>query len=564
MSSPNYPALRLTQLAGQALLAGRVDEARATYAQALAHDPANAFALHQLSLIAWQQGRQAEARSLLEQALRCEAENVQLLMSYGEMLHELSESRLALDAFLRVLGLDNTLPDIWNAAGVCFQETDQPVSAIEFYLRALALRPDFPEALNNLGVVLTAEQQTNAAIEHFHHALRLRPGYADCHSNLGVAYRARFEYASAIDSFREAHRLAPDSPEITGAFGEALSLIYDPGAEALLRRAAELRPTDAERHWNLALDLLKHGNYAEGWSEYEWRWKRTKHQIPLRPFAQPYWRNGPAETLRGATILLHAEQGYGDTIQFLRYLPLVVAEGASIVLEVQPELYRLTLELVRQLQSDIRVVRYGDVLPAFDWHAPLMSLPAAFRTTIENVPPPLRMTSPAAPRAADSQPRIGLVWSGNPLHGRDRERSIPVEALRPLFAALPEAAWISLQPPAATALLHRAGIAIEQAIITDFLDTANVLDMLDLVLTVDTAVAHLAATQGVPTFILLPYVADWRWLTPPREAASSPPNPWYPEARIFRQARQPNGEPQEILWQPVIDAVIFAAEFALP
>jgi tetratricopeptide (TPR) repeat protein len=557
-STPNYPALKLLQLADQSLLAGSLAEAESRYRRVLTHDPTNAAALHQLGLLAWQQGRKAEARSLLEQALAAEPTHLQLLMSYGQMLHELSEPRLALDAFLRVLAIDNTLPDIWNAAGVCFQETDQPASAIEFYLRALNLQPEFPEALNNLGVVLTHENDPASAIHHFHQALALKPDYADCHSNLGVAHRARLDYNAAIASFAEAYRFNPHSSDIANSYGEALSLTYDPRATALLRQAVDLRPSDPEKHFNLALDLLKRGQYAEGWQQYEWRWQRAKKQTPLRPMTQPFWRNQAGQSLEGKTILLHAEQGYGDAIQFLRYLPLVLALGPHVLLEVSDPLVRLTLELARQFPNRVDVIRYGDPLPTFDFHVPLMSLPAAFATTAETIPPPLRFTLPATIAPANDSLRIGLVWSGNPIHDRDRERSIPIDALKPLFAAFPHATWISLQPPAATAQLHTAGIPIEQAPLTDFLDTANLLDTLDAVLTVDTATAHLAATQGVPTYILLPYVADWRWLAPPTQIPSTTLNPWYPHAHIFRQTHQPSAEPQTSLWQPVIAEVITA------
>jgi Tfp pilus assembly protein PilF len=551
-SAPNYPAQKLLQLAHESLLAGHLDEAESRFRRVLTHDPRNASALHSLALIVWQLDRKPEARTLLEQALALSPDDPQLLAAYGEMLHELSEPRLALDAFLRLLALDNSSPDVWNAAAVCFQETDQPASAIEFYLRALSLRPDYPEALNNLGVVLTHEHDTASAIDHFHHALALNPTYAGCHSNLGVAHRARLDYNAAVASFAEAYRLNPTSPDIAGSYGEILSLLYLPHATDLLRTALDLRPTDPEKHFNLALDLLKRGHYLEGWQQYEWRWQRTQKQTPLRPFPQPFWRNQPGQSLHGKTILLHAEQGYGDAIQFLRYLPLVLALGARVLLEVADPLLRLTHELARQFPHRVDVVRYGDPLPAFDFHVPLMSLPAAFATTLETIPPPLRFTAPPTQTSPNSSPRIGLVWSGNPIHDRDRERSIPIEALRPLVAATPHVTWISLQPPAATAQLHRAGLAIAQAEIHDFLDTAHLLDTLDLVLSVDTAAAHLAATQGVPTCILLPYVADWRWLTPPSQIPSSVANPWYPTAQIFRQTHQPSGEPQAALWQPVL------------
>ncbi|MES2392502.1 MAG: tetratricopeptide repeat protein, partial [Acidobacteriota bacterium] len=383
MSAPsNYPAIKLLQLARESLVAGDLAAAEARFNSVLSHEPGNGFALHHLGLLAWNQGRRAEARTLIEKALQSEPDHVPLLLSAGEMLHDLGEPRPALDIFLRILAIDNSLPEIWNAAGVCFQETRQPTSAIEFFLRALGLKPAFPEALNNLGVVLTEEHDPASAIDNFEQALQLQPDYAACHNNLGVALRQRLEYDRAVAAFEHAFRLDPANADFAGSYGEILSLLYDPRAEALLREALRLRPTDPEKHWNLGIEFLKHGHYIEGWQKYEWRWQRTKNQNPLRPFQQPFWHGEPETDLHNQTLLLHAEQGFGDTFQFLRYLPLILERGPDVILEVQPPIYRLTKEFAARLSPRITVVSHGDPLPNFDFHIPLMSLPTAIATTL--------------------------------------------------------------------------------------------------------------------------------------------------------------------------------------
>jgi Flp pilus assembly protein TadD len=562
-SHPNPPAQKLLELAARAMGAGQFAEAEEHLERVLLHDPENAVALHHLGLRAYLRGQTADARRLIERAVAAGPDNIQVLTSYGTMLHELGQPREALDVFLHILTLNNSLAEIWNGAGICLQETGQHAQAVDFYLRAMKLRPNFAEAHSNLGAVLVQEGDTDGAIEHLRQALALDPKLAVAHTNLGIALRGRFEYAAAVASLQEALRLTPGHPEVLSGLGEVLSLVYDDAAEGLLRQGAELRPHDPEKHWNLALELLKRGDYAAGFREHEWRWRRPK-QKSLRRFTQPLWLGEldlHGQQIAGTTILLHAEQGFGDTLQLLRYVPLVLALGARVLLDVPSALLRLTKEYAHPLSPDIVVMATGEVLPDFDWHIPLMSLPAAFHTSIDTIPPPRRFTPAATFQQRTPQLRIGLAWAGNTNHARDRERSIPTDALAPLFA-LPNCEWISLQADGAAAKLQPS-VNIIQPALYDFLDTANLIDTLDLVLVADTAVAHLAASQGAPTWVLLPFVADWRWLRP-TSAITGATNPWYPEARIFRQTVLPNGEPQSDLWHPVIAEVTRALQSLTP
>jgi Tfp pilus assembly protein PilF len=560
-NSPNPPAQKLLQLAAASLRAGHQTEAEDHLHKALLHDPTNPTALQHLALLAHNRGNTTDAKAMLEKALTDAPDNLDLLTTFGTLLHETHQPREALDVFLRILAIDSTRAPIWNAAGICMQETGQPATAIEFYLRAMGLDPNLAESYSNLGTVLFAEGDFDGAVAQYRQALALNPDFSDCASNLGVALRSRFQYAAAIDAFRNAVRLNPTNADVVSSLGEVLSLVYDASALSTLQRSVDLRPDDPEKHWNFAAELLKRGDYLAGFREYEWRWQRTRDQSPHRPFTQPRWHGKPDENIAGATILLHAEQGFGDTLQLLRYVPLVLALGARVLLDVPSALLRLTKEYAHPLSPDIVVMATGEVLPDFDWHIPLMSLPAAFHTSIDTIPPPRRFTPAATFQQRTPQLRIGIAWAGNTNHARDRERSIPTDALAPLFA-LPNCEWISLQADGAAAKLQPS-VNIIQPALYDFLDTANLIDTLDLVLVADTAVAHLAASQGAPTWVLLPFVADWRWLRP-TSAITGATNPWYPEARIFRQTVLPNGEPQSDLWHPVIAEVTRALQSLTP
>jgi hypothetical protein len=274
-------------------------------------------------------------------------------------------------------------------------------------------------------------------------------------------------------------------------------------------------------------------DFDRGWEKYEWRWELADELwgFGSKPaFAQPAW-DGTGD-IAGKTILLHAEQGYGDTIQFCRYAPLVAEKGAKVILSVQPSLKRL----LSGFGGAQTVLAEGEDLPAFDLHCPILSLPRAFRTRLETIPPPAppsvpsQLTKEWETRLGHGKPRIGIAWSGRPSHKNDHNRSLPLRAMLGLLDLPIE--LVSLQKEIRSedqGILDAAGIAHFGPALTDFLETAALVSSIDVVITVDTAVAHLACSLGRPTWILLPYIPDWRWLL---ERADSP---WYPTARLFRQ-----------------------------
>jgi hypothetical protein len=372
--------------------------------------------------------------------------------------------------------------------------------AVASYERALAIRPDFAQALYSRGNALMALNRHDEAIASFERALAARPGYAEALNNRGAALQALNRHQEAIASYEQLLAIKPD---------------------------------DAGVHFNASLARLTLGDLLAGWKEYEWRWKSKHFTSRQRDFTQPLWLG--RESLAGKTILLHAEQGFGDTLQFVRYAPAVARQGARVLLEVPGALRRL----FEGFQGVERVIAKGESLPKFDCHCPLMSLPLAFGTTLQNIPCEVPYLSAPARRVEQwrqqlgtgTKPRVGIVWSGRLTHKNDHNRSIPLSALLPLAGAGVE--LVSLQKEVRgddLATLAQFGeIRHFGEELQDFADTAALISLLDIVVSVDTAPAHLAGALGKPVWILLPYRPDWRWLLDREDS------PWYPTARLFRQ-----------------------------
>jgi Tfp pilus assembly protein PilF len=406
----------------------------------------------------------------------------------------------------------------------------------EVLFRALlATSPDDFDGLHGLGIIRAQQGASEEAIALIGAALARNPASPHAHNNLANVLQAADRHAEAIGHYRRALALKPDYVEAHRNFASALrALNRHRAAIARYRRAIAFQPDDAEAHLNAALSLLVLGDLAAGFREYEWRWRHRGGGFEPRRHAAPRWL-GEGET-DGRTLLLHAEQGLGDTLQFARYVPLLARRGARLVLEVQREL----TPLLAPLPGVVACGAPGEALPAADYHSPLMSLPLACATRLQTIPAAVPYL--AAPEAARARwrrrlgggggPLIGLVWAGSPRHRNDRNRSIPLAALGRLLS-LPGLRFVSLQKELRAgdaALLERhpklARIGEE---LTDFAETAAVVAELDLVITVDTALAHLAGALGRKVWILLPFAPDWRWLLGRADS------PWYPTARLFRQ-----------------------------
>ncbi len=443
-----------------------------------------------------------------------------------------------------VLARDPASAEAWHLLGLSRRQMGDAEGAVEAITRALELAPDIAAAHFNLGNALAARGRIEEAAACYRRALALAPNFAAAHNNLGSALERLGRAAEAAAHYQRAVALAPDDAEAAlnlctvrhgeGRLEEAL---------ALARRAAALKPDFADAHWNEAVLLLTLGDLEAGFAKHEWRWRLD--QLAPRHLPGPAWQG---ESLAGRTILVHAEQGFGDTLQFLRYVKLLAAQGARVVLEVPQRLVRLA----GSVAGASEVVAQGAALPRYDVHCALLSLPLRFATRLETIPAEIPyLAADAASRAAwqrrlggDGRRRIGLVWAGSPLHRKDAQRSLPVEVLRPLLD-LADVAWYSLQVgerAADLALLPPGRVEDLAPALADFAETAAALAALDLVVGVDTAVLHLAGALGRPGFVLLPFAADWRWLSA-RERS-----PWYPSLRLFRQERPGD-------WQGVIARV---------
>lgn len=352
-------------------------------------------------------------------------------------------------------------------------------------------------------------------------------------------------YGESFDCLRALEACLPHDPRLLSNLGVVCRDSGDLArAEQYFRKVIVAQPDDPEAHFNLALTLLRAGRLREGFQEYEWRWRVPQFAEQRRAFPQPLWRGEP---LNGRRILIHGEQGAGDTIQFVRYAPLVRHAGGQVVVEVLPHLERLSM----WMEGGCRIVRALSAGEQFDVQCPMMSLPQRFSTDLDSIPPPARFSIPRAlkskwaARIRTGPLGVGVVWAANPQYYNNAARSVPAGHLLPL-ARRPGVRYWSLQVGPAAAEIP-PGILDLSDELTDFGETAAVISQLDLVITVDTAVAHLAGSLGVPVWLLLAYACDWRWMLDREDT------PWYPTMRLFRQ--QHPGE-----WGDVIERVSSALE----
>jgi tetratricopeptide (TPR) repeat protein len=480
---------------------GRLLEAEAACREILEVQPNVAEAEHLLGLIAHQNGRLGEAITHVRRATGLAPQAALFHANLGEM------HRLA----------------------------GRPELAVEEAQRALEIEPAMPAALSNLGVALYELKDYEEAAQAQRKAIAAAPTFADAHGNLGNALHALRDFDGAIAAYRRAVELQPDHADAWANLGTTLHHggSFDDAIMAL-RRAIALSPHHANARSGLGILLLLRGDLAEGWEEYEYRLRSSERKGPH--FPERPWHG---ESLTGKHIYVQAEQGFGDSLQFARYLPLLAARAGAVTLRVHREL----VGLLRDSLPGITVLGdHGDAAP-YHCDVSLLSLPLLFKTRLETVPaeiPYLRAPAQAAQRWIDRVGeiegfKIGLVWGGNPDHVNDHRRSIVPEQLAPLFAVA-GASFASLQHGARSADLKRLtrdnfGIVDLASDFGDFADTAAAVDALDLVITVDTSVAHLAGALGKPVWVLLPWVTDWRWMLHREDT------PWYPTMRLFRQHR---------------------------
>ncbi|HYV39536.1 MAG TPA: tetratricopeptide repeat protein [Gemmataceae bacterium] len=552
---------------------GKLDEAAVCFLQVIAHEPGDADAHNNLGQVRIRQGH-------ADQAIACYLQALQLQPDHAGARTNLDLARPGPDAVLdaKQRGVAFAQQGRFEEAKICFQQAlalspedadahnnlssalilqDRFDEALPHCQMALRLRPAFPQALNNLGNVRQNQGLLDEAVRYFEEALQLAPTYADAWYNLANTLKSQGKLSDAIEHYRQAIRLLPDHRDAHNNLGV---LLHESGRpdEALpqLEEAVRLHPDNAEARWNRGLARLLTGDWPRGWVDYEWRWRQKGY--PQRSFAEPLWDGAD---LSGKTILLFAEQGLGDMLQFVRYVPLVKDRGGQVIVECPSTLVPLWTSLAGVDQ----LIPREQLLPPFEVQAPLPSLPGILGTTVDNVPAavPYLNADPCLVEKWRVQCRVGgvfgthpgdlvgsedsthptthhpphlvgIAWQGDPSYRHDCQRSIPLSQFAPL-ANVEGVQLISLQK----------GFGIEQLAANPFpvrdlgnqldeksgafMDTAAIMKNLDLVISSDTAIAHLAGALGVPVWVALPFVPDWRWLLDREDS------PWYPTMRLFRQ-----------------------------
>jgi tetratricopeptide (TPR) repeat protein len=557
-------------IAWEAYQAGRYAQAVTVLDALLASQPARADAWHVRGMALFQMGKAPTALHSLDQALHYSPRDAAMHSNRGLVLRALQGAEAALAAYNQALLLKPDFAQALSNRGNALRDLHRPAQALQDYQEALrwspnyvhamhgsglalgdlgqweqarmwleraaATQPDFVTAYLDWGNALRELDRFDEALACYDRALALRATYAEAWSNRGVVLKQLGRLQEAHASYTQALQLKPDFAD---ALVNCATLLKDMGhidaALAMNQQALALDAQSAGAHLNAAICHLLQGNFAEGFEHYEWRWQTPQMQDGQRGFAQPLWL-GQAD-IRGQTILLHAEQGLGDTLQFCRYAPLVAALGAHVVMEVQPALLRI----VQGLPGVQQWVARGAVLPAFDWHCPLLSLPKAMGTQLHSIPAaPAYLQADAemvqawnhrlGPR---SVARVGLVWSGRPEHKNDGNRSIPFSHMQAMLLPGMEVHCLQkeIRPSDVVALQSQPQVRVWADQLHDFSDTAALVQCMDWVISADTSVAHMAAALGKPVWMLVPFNPDWRWMVGRSDSQ------WYPSMRLFRQTR---------------------------
>jgi tetratricopeptide (TPR) repeat protein len=519
---------------------GNLEEAKRLCLRALAVDVRHADSLNLLGVIEYQLKRFDGALKMVSRAIGVNSQEPRYYSNLGMILRTQGNLDGAVSAFQQALILKPDFVEALNNLGAILLHLGKLEDARSSLERALGFQPDSFEVLTNYGAVLRNQGKSQDARKCLERALALNPECVEALSNMGAVREGQGELEEAQVLLERALSINPDFVEAINNLGSVFERQGKPEkAMARFEQALSIQPNNVEAQWNRSLIQLLQGNFAEGWRNYEWRCRQRK--IAPRRLDEPQWRGEP---LNGARILLHAEYGLGDSLQFLRYLPLVKADGGVIVLDVPLPLRRLA----EQFADIAELTVSGKPLPPIDLHCPLMSLPLAFRTTLETIPNqvPYLAVPEEARQKAETLPwpevglRVGLVWAGSANHAKDKFRSIPLSLMEPLFD-VEGVHFFSLQmgPGAEQLATVAAKITNLASAIGDMADTAALLANLDVLIAVDTSVVHLAGALGKPAWVMIPYSPDWRWLLEREDS------PWYPTVRLFRQ-------PEFGDWQSVI------------
>ena len=477
--------------------------------------------------------RYDEALESFDKAILINPKFVDAHSNRGVVLRDMKRYDEALESYDRTILINPELASAHYNRGNALRDMKRFQEALESFDKAILINPEFMDAYSNRGVVLGDMKRYDEALESFDKAILIHSEFVDAHSNRGVVLRDMKRYEEALESYDIALLIHPEYVDAHSNRGNALKDMkrYEEALESY-DKAILINPEFADAKHNKSFILLEKGELYEGFQLYEYRWEH--HQIPM-VFNQPPWLGN--ESIEGKTILIHSEQGLGDTIHFCRYIEMVSALGANVIFEVEP----ILIPLLKQLHGVHKFIQKGEPLPEFDCHCPLLSLPLAFKTSLETIPShnaylkadPDKRKIWEKRLGSDSTLKIGLVWSGSLGHKNDHNRSISLEKLLPY---LPKGyQYICLQKEIRESdsiiLNNNSNIQFFGDELNDFSDTAALCDLMDIVISVDTSIAHLSGALGKPTTVLIPFISDWRWLLDRDDS------PWYPSMHLLRQKK---------------------------
>ena len=500
-----------------------------------------AIALHQ-------HGQFGQAEEIYRQLLEIDPRKADALHLLGMIAHQTGHYQGAVDLIGDAIAVNPNVSSFHSNRGLALQELKQLDAAVASYDKAIAYKLEFAKAYYNRGNALNELKQLNAAVASYDKAIALKPDFAEAYSNRGIALKELKQLDAAIASYDKAIALKPDYAEAYYNRGTALQELKQlDAAVASCDKAIVLAPDFAEAYWNKSMLLLLTREFVKGFNLYEWRWDEKNTMKWKRNFSQPLWLG--EESLSDKTILIHAEQGLGDTIQFCRYIKMVSDLDAKVIFEVQKPLVRL----LKDLPGVSTLIAKGDPLPEFDFHCPLLSLPLAFKTDLNSIPSARSYLEAEVARIAYWKDRIkgdglkiGIAWQGSKGTTVDIGRSFELKLFEKI-ATQPNVHLISLQKEYGSDQLNDMPpgmlvMDLGEELDNDgaFLDSSAVMMNLDLVITSDTAMAHLAGALGIKTWVVLKYVPDWRWMLDRQDS------PWYPSLKLYRQEKMDD-------WSTVFD-----------
>jgi len=514
----------------------KLDEALSYYEKSLALQADNAIAYLNRGNVLKDLDRLDEALDSYSQAIKINPDYAQAYSNRGVVLQKLERLDEALADYDQAISIDSDFSEVHYNRGSTLEALDRLEEALNSYGQALAIDPECAEAYFNKGHTLQKAKRMEEALACYYQAIAYNPQFEEAHINRGTILEHLGQLEEALDCYKKVIEISPDRVEALSNLGNIYQYLkqFKPAFECF-DKAISLDPDNAIAHWNKSFAKLINGEFEEGWQLYEWRWKTKQFDLHHQDLTQPLWLG--QQSLKNKYLFIYPEQGYGDFIQCIRYAQLAEAAGATVIIEVPKALMSLTTTL----KGKFTLIEAGQTLPDFDYHCPVMSLPLAFKTTLETIPADIPYFFADPEKQAIWQQRlgekksfrIGLVWSGSTAHTNDRNRSLPIIQLAPLFTLPAEfyALQKEIRPEDASFLAKNKTIKNYQDDLLDFSDTAALIAEMDLVISVDTSVAHLAGALGKPLWLLLAFSQDYRWLLNRNDS------PWYPTATLFRQPK---------------------------